>query len=297
MRTIQTQGSASTEATRPLLHLSRSISLLGILAISLGILHQASELSGSPDEGPKPHAIPEELKIENRILTPGQAMKGLFGHWNESTQKSAWIMPPMKRDPRVLDFRSPERSQPVETTVVARDVATKRQVILLLATLPEGDSYECRICAPLISVAWFVQKDEFWHLRSHEFLRPLGSYATPPAVSIIEIGQGTRAFELTTSDLAQGISTTAVHWLAPIPEKNRYDVLFEYVSSRANDGQCSPPEFPCEHTSRKVDLIKSKKSYYDLKLVERQSSTAHSEIKSRTYRYFFDGLKYRRLSR
>ncbi|MCB1139311.1 MAG: hypothetical protein KDK23_11170 [Leptospiraceae bacterium] len=271
---------------------SRRILLVAALFAPIAlVIRPGLHLSGESPEGPKAHSIPSTIEIESRILTPGMAMKGLFGSWSEDRGLSRWVMPPMERDPSRLDFRSPMKSQYVETTVVARDVATRGNVVLVLATLPEGDSYECRICAPLISVAWFQQSDKLWKLKNHTFLQPMGSYATPPAVSIIEIGKSNRAFELTTSDLAQGISTTSVHWLAPIPE-NGYGIIFDYVSSRANDGQCSPPEFPCEHVSRKVRTLASKKDYYDLEMTVRESTTAHSELKTRKVRFLFPGKRY-----
>lgn len=256
------------------------------------VIRPGLHLSGESPDGPPSHTIPTSIEIESRILTPGMAMKSLFGAWNEAKGLSRWVMPPMQRDPSRLDFRSPVKSQYVETSVVAKDVASRGNVVLVLATLPEGDSYECRICAPLLSVAWFQQDEKVWKLKDHAFLQPMGSYATPPAVSMIEIGKGHRAFELTTSDLAQGISTTAVHWLAPVPGKG-YEIVFEYISSRANDGQCSPPEFPCEHVSRKIKILPSKKEYYDLEMTVRESTTAHSELKTRKVRYFFDGKRYR----
>lgn len=266
---------------------------LAIATTLRGTACQPHDLQAEPFRTPKPHKIPESIELETRTLSQGQAMQSLFGHWDEKRNRSVWIMAPMKRDPDRLDFRSPNRSQHVETTIVATDVEEKGKVAFLLSTLPEGDSYECRICAPLISVAHFRQEGKLWKLKDHSFLRPMGSYATPPAVNLIEIGKGTRAFELTTSDLAQGISTTIVHWVAPIPKEDGYRIILDYISSQANDGQCEPPDFPCEHTSRKLEIIPSKKDYYDLQIITRESSTAHSESRTKKQRYFFDGKKYR----
>ncbi|MBX7059634.1 MAG: hypothetical protein K1X75_16340 [Leptospirales bacterium] len=233
--------------------------------------------------------VPAAFAIDKPTITEGDVMVRLFGNYSAAQRISIWIS-----DPMFEEQSSDAAAETVASRVILSDTSRPNQLVLLLSTTPSEGFFDCRPCAPIISVADLKRNNSVWQLASYAQLGPMGSYGQPPDATLKRLSQEINVFVLATGDVHMGFSSANVRFVGPTSAG--YSVVFEMNTSFSNEGACEPERNNCAENVTEISVTQA--PYYpDIVTVTRgtdiEDLSAPSQPVDRTTTWRFDGREYR----
>ncbi|MCB1309227.1 MAG: hypothetical protein KDK30_13635 [Leptospiraceae bacterium] len=208
--------------------------------------------------------VPGNLKIQSDTLATESAMRRLFGSYNPAEKASFWAV---DREAELAEIYAAEEFPfELRTEMIKADVSRANAVVFVFATKPEKIFFDCRICAPDISVAVFRKEaGPAWRLDLYQRIDPMGHYGTPPETDFIDIGPNHRAISFASGDLHMGFNTSWSGWFARVGDT--YKLVFSATTYFDNEGTCEVPETgnaPCVEYSTEIEIVETDAEYYEI---------------------------------
>jgi hypothetical protein len=205
-------------------------------------------------------ALRSKGRIPDDFSVP-QAMKSLYDNFDASTQTSVSSVPIGSARSSFLDRADKIEVHPF--LIISARESNKRKVFLLTYAVPDSESFECHLCAPLIGMAVFGRTNEGWSIESsNNGMVVFGQWGNPPDARLLRIGQGHVGIELRITTQGQGETTTVISFLVPwkgeITEALRTEVADDDGGICGDGGM-----LPCYKNRRKITFVKGAEAGYD----------------------------------
>lgn len=257
------------------------------------------------------HAADTETKRPISIegpFDPQKALKLLYGTLTPS-QETLYDEPVIWRDIRVPDrlARYFDSIPKGEVSVIfdapyRQDNSGKH--IIITATVPAGEHYECHACAPLIGGAVFRRSGKRWVLEAeNKYITVTGKFGSTDreVIRLAKIGSSRYGVIFQGDDVHQGYISNYVSLIVPYGKSlvEALQFFIEGPGSAACPDNTGEGFINFEEQGIDVRYIKgeSQISYYDIETIVRYNSGPCDQVKAvKEVRYFrFIGGKYYRI--
>lgn len=211
----------------------------------------------------------DQNHVSEDELSESEVLESVFGNYDASEGQAVWAMQrdgyEQQHQPYLETFFYNDAEERIVYSRVIENYRSENMNYFVISTVT--DDYQCRICAPLISIASFRSiSGKTWRLESVQDLDPMGSYGDSPDVKIQDIGAGQFAFRFTTYYLHMGIEGVHNRYYSQV--SNKFKNIFSYNSHESNEGACYGMQQQCVEVKREVEFLASEDEggYYILEL-------------------------------
>ncbi|MGA2571223.1 MAG: hypothetical protein ABSF23_11950 [Terracidiphilus sp.] len=157
-------------------------------------------------------------------LSTDEALKQLYHDYNPAKKTAQWVCTKEQQSEGMHPgWPCSEEDTTVSVSVIIRTQVTEgdaTRVYLATSAKPAPDSegeYNCHVCAPATGAAVFVWQGQSWKLESaNPAIGFWGGWGDPPDVSLVAVGPERHGLLLSSTDLAQGFSSSFKQLLLPL---------------------------------------------------------------------------------
>lgn len=201
----------------------------------------------------------------SEAFNAAQAMRTLYGNYDEKTQTSVASLP---KDKGSLPA-SGEEQMTVRTLFSAfgGDAGTQNFLLVTYAVPANGEGFDCHACAPTIGMATFAKAGRNWAMdASNRAITFSGEWGKPPKdIQLVQVGTNHLGIEIIDVGGGQGETTSVLDIL--VPWDKTVNLALERILGDDDAGACQPNGLPCYSNHRTVVFMHtSKTEYYDLEL-------------------------------
>jgi hypothetical protein len=201
----------------------------------------------------------------SEAFNAAQAMKTLYGNYDERTQTSVASLP---KDKSSLPARGEEQmTVRMLFSAFGGDASAQTFVLVTYAVPANGEGFDCHACAPIIGMATFVKTGRKWAIdASNRAITFSGEWGKPPKdIQLVQVGTSHLGIEIIDVGGGQGETTSVLDIL--VPWNKTVNLALERILGDDDAGLCQPKGLPCYSNHRTVVFTRNPNTeYYDLEL-------------------------------